>query len=131
MLRAVFDPAVAMVPGAPVLHPAGAGSRAHAPDRNVAAELHGGFGDVPAGLAAADAIHAATYVTQRVQHAALETHGAVGWLDEAGAAGDPQQHAGAVPDPRRPVQPVRPARPRGSACWPPASAVASVASRRC
>ncbi len=50
----------------------------------IVAELHGEVGDVAAGFAAADVVHEGTYVTQRVQHAALETHGSIGWLDEAG-----------------------------------------------
>ena len=82
VLPAVFDPPEAIAPGAPVLHAAGRGI--HAPERNVAAELHGGCGDIAAGLAAADAVHTATYVSQRVQHAALETHGSLGWLDADG-----------------------------------------------
>ena len=83
LLPAVFDPAEAMAPGAPMLH-GPACARIHDPARNVAAELHGQTGDVAAGLAAAHAVHEATYVAHRVQHAALETHGAAGWLDEAG-----------------------------------------------
>ena len=79
ILPAVFDPEAAMAPGAPVLHAGGRGI--HAPERNVAAELEGGCGDVEHGLAAADQIHQGTYVSQRLQHAALETHGAIGWLD--------------------------------------------------
>ncbi len=83
-LPSVFDPAEAMVPGAPVLHDKGRDSRIHAPERNIAAELHGGSGDIEAGLAAADAVHDATYFSQRVQHAAMETHGSLGWLDAEG-----------------------------------------------
>ena len=44
-------------------------------------ELHASLGDVTAGFAAADAVYSATFRTPRVQHASLETHGAVGWLD--------------------------------------------------
>lgn len=51
---------------------------------NIAAEVHGGAGDIEAGLAAADIVHEAVYTTQRVQHAHLETHGCIGWRDEAG-----------------------------------------------
>ena len=84
LLPAVFDPAEAMSPGAPMLHDKPACTRIHDAARNVAAELHDRTGDVAAELAAAHAVHEATYVTHRVQHAALETHGAAGWLDEAG-----------------------------------------------
>ncbi len=47
--------------------------------RNIVAELHGEVGDIEAGFEAADIIHEATYVSQRVQHAHLETHGCIGW----------------------------------------------------
>ncbi len=47
-------------------------------------EVHGGIGDVEAGFAEADAIHEGTYFTPRVQHAHLETHAAIAWLDGDG-----------------------------------------------
>ena len=83
-LPAVLDPEAAMRPGAPVIHDKGPQSRIGNPQRNIAGEIHGHVGDVDAGFAAADAIYEGTYVTQRVQHAHLETHCAMGWLDEAG-----------------------------------------------
>jgi CO/xanthine dehydrogenase Mo-binding subunit/aerobic-type carbon monoxide dehydrogenase small subunit (CoxS/CutS family) len=49
---------------------------------NVAGELHDELGDVAAGFGAADEVFEGTFHTARVQHASLETHGAVGWLDE-------------------------------------------------
>jgi CO/xanthine dehydrogenase Mo-binding subunit/aerobic-type carbon monoxide dehydrogenase small subunit (CoxS/CutS family) len=76
-LPAVLDPEEAMRPGAPLLH----GDKV---PTNVVAELHAGLGDVEAGLTEADAVYEATFHTGRVQHASLETHGAVGWLDEDG-----------------------------------------------
>ncbi len=66
-----------------------------------------------------------------VQHAHLETHGCAGWRDADGPPHPAHQHAGAVPDPRRPLRPVRSA-PRGGPrhmCG--RSAAASAASRRC
>jgi CO/xanthine dehydrogenase Mo-binding subunit/aerobic-type carbon monoxide dehydrogenase small subunit (CoxS/CutS family) len=84
LLPAVFDPEEAMRPGAPVIHDKGPQSRIHNPQRNVAGELHGHVGDVDAGFAEADAVYEGTYITQRVQHAHLETHCAIGWLDQAG-----------------------------------------------
>jgi CO/xanthine dehydrogenase Mo-binding subunit/aerobic-type carbon monoxide dehydrogenase small subunit (CoxS/CutS family) len=51
---------------------------------NVVGQLHGELGDVAAGFAAADQVYEETFRTARVQHASLETHGAVGWLDEDG-----------------------------------------------
>ncbi|MDF2829351.1 MAG: aldehyde oxidase, partial [Mycobacterium sp.] len=56
VLPAVFDPEAARSPGAPLVH-AGKGPEARISDvsRNVVAELHGGLGDVDAGVAAARA----------------------------------------------------------------------------
>jgi CO/xanthine dehydrogenase Mo-binding subunit len=74
-----------MRPGAPALHgDKGNEARIHDPGRNIVAEVHTSRGDPAAGLAAADVVHTATYTTQRLQHAALETHAAIGWLDDAG-----------------------------------------------
>jgi putative selenate reductase molybdopterin-binding subunit len=84
VLPAVFDPEDAMQPGAPVIHDKGPEARIHDPQRNIVGEVHGDVGNVEQGFAAADAIYEGTYVTQRVQHAHLETHCAIGWLDEAG-----------------------------------------------
>jgi putative selenate reductase molybdopterin-binding subunit len=82
VLPAVFDPEAAMAPGAPGIHDGGAGI--HDPARNILCEVHGHIGDVEQGFAVADFVHEETYVTQRVQHAHLETHGAVAWLDGKG-----------------------------------------------
>jgi len=83
-LPAVFDPDEAMRPGAPILHDKGPESRIPDPQRNIAGEIHGHVGNVDDGFAQAEVIHEGTYVTQRVQHAHLETHCAIGWLDDAG-----------------------------------------------
>jgi len=84
LLPAVFDPEAAMQPGAPVIHDKAPQARIDDPQRNIVAAVHSHIGNVEAGLARADVVHEATYVTQRVQHAHLETHGAIGWIDEAG-----------------------------------------------
>jgi putative selenate reductase molybdopterin-binding subunit len=84
VLPAVFDPEEAMRPRAPVVHDKGPESRIHNPQRNIAGEIHGHVGNVEAGFAQADVVYEGTYITQRVQHAHLETHCAIGWLDEAG-----------------------------------------------
>lgn len=84
-LPAVFDPEAAMDEGALALHgEKGAESRIADPARNIVAELHSETGDVAAGFAAAEVIHEASYQSQRLQHAHLETHGAIGWLDGDG-----------------------------------------------
>jgi putative selenate reductase molybdopterin-binding subunit len=60
--------------GAPLLHPDLAPG-------NVCAQVHRESGDPGAGFAAADVVYEETFRTQRVQHVALETHAAIGWLD--------------------------------------------------
>ena len=42
------------------------------------------IGDVAAALAQAAVTYEGTFTTQRVQHAALETHGGIAWVDAAG-----------------------------------------------
>jgi len=88
VLEPVFDPDLARRPGAPLLHgDKGADSRIADPSRNLVAEVHGEVGDLAGGLAAArdtGAVVEGTWQTQRVQHAHLETHSAVGWLDSDG-----------------------------------------------
>ncbi len=72
----VMDPALAARPDSPKVH--------EDSDSNIVAEVQGGVGDIGDGLAAADVVHEATYTTQRVQHAHLETHGCIGWRDADG-----------------------------------------------
>ncbi|KRD05272.1 aldehyde oxidase [Mycobacterium sp. Root265] len=88
-LPAVFDPDAAGRTGAPLLHAdKRSGSRIADPHRNLVAELHGEVGDVAAGIAAAEASGGAVvrgrWLTQRVQHVHLETHGCTGWRDGSG-----------------------------------------------
>ena len=86
LLPAVFDPEQARRPGAPLLHGEKTSevSRIAFPERNTVAAMHGETGDVEAALAAADATVEGTWRTQRVSHAALETHATRGWLDDDG-----------------------------------------------
>jgi CO/xanthine dehydrogenase Mo-binding subunit/aerobic-type carbon monoxide dehydrogenase small subunit (CoxS/CutS family) len=85
VLPAVLDPAAAMVPGAPLVHADKDSShRIARAAANVVGELHDELGDVAAGFDAADVIYEGTFRTPRVQHASLETHGAIGWLDADG-----------------------------------------------
>ena len=82
-LPAVFDPEEAMAPGAPLLH--GDKTRAAGiedPGRNLAAEVHGHVGDVAAGLARAAAVVSESFTVHRIQHAHLETHATIGWLEQ-------------------------------------------------
>src|SRR5882757_3649745 len=85
ILPAVFDPTAAIAKGAPPIH--GDKTMTHRVAngaRNIAAETHGEFGDVARGLAEATATYEGIFTTQRVQHAALETHGGLAWLDASG-----------------------------------------------
>ena len=74
VLPAVTNPVAALAPGAPALHPDLAPG-------NVCAEVHRESGDPDGGFMAADAVYEGTFRAQRVQHAALETHATIGWLD--------------------------------------------------
>ncbi|MCT9819360.1 molybdopterin-dependent oxidoreductase [Microbacterium sp. W1N] len=85
VLPAVFDPDEARAPGAPLLHPERTpADRVDQAHRNVVAALHERHGDVAAALAAAAVTVSGTWQTSRVTHAQLETHGALGWLDDEG-----------------------------------------------
>ncbi len=89
LLPAVFSPHEAMRAGAPILHPdrTVADGVVRAAD-NVVAEVHGDIGDVDAGFAEAGVVVLEqTYRTQRVQHAHLETHGCIAWVDGSPEAG--------------------------------------------
>jgi putative selenate reductase molybdopterin-binding subunit len=80
---AVLDPHEAMRPGAPVLHDKDpATTRIARPRDNVASEIHAETGDVTTGFAEADHVHEQTFHSGRVAHAALETHGALGWWED-------------------------------------------------
>jgi CO/xanthine dehydrogenase Mo-binding subunit len=81
VLPAVFDPEEAMKDGAPQLH----GTHdpfIQDPEHNILLELHGEVGDAAAGFAEADVIHQGTYFSPRVQHAHLETHGSIAWMED-------------------------------------------------
>ena len=80
LLPAVFDPAEAMQPGAPLLHD----KDVLTSDGNVYCDLQGEIGDVAKGFAQADVVHERTYSTSRVQHVHLETHGSIAWQGEDG-----------------------------------------------
>ncbi|MCK6066348.1 MULTISPECIES: molybdopterin-dependent oxidoreductase [Microbacterium] len=86
LLPAVFDPEEARRPGAPLLHPDRTpDDRVHEATRNVVASMHEEHGgDATVALAASAVTVSGTWQTSRVSHAQLETHGAVGWLDDDG-----------------------------------------------
>jgi len=85
ILPAVTDPAQAIAPGAPLIHSDKTREqRVTNAQRNIVAESHGEYGDVATALAQAAVTYEGTFTTQRVQHAALETHGGLTWVDSTG-----------------------------------------------
>jgi CO/xanthine dehydrogenase Mo-binding subunit/aerobic-type carbon monoxide dehydrogenase small subunit (CoxS/CutS family) len=87
LLPAVFDPAQAIAPGAPILH----GDKTWQEHRvrnaklNIVAESHNDpIGNVVSALAASTVTFEGIFTTQRVQHAHLETHGGLAWIDGDG-----------------------------------------------
>src|SRR5271154_2711191 len=85
ILPTVVDPAQAIAPGAPEIHQGKTREQRVAnAQRNIVAEIHGEYGNVAAALACAAVTYEGTFTTQRVQHAALETHGGIAWLDRDG-----------------------------------------------
>ncbi|PYC87355.1 aldehyde oxidase [Streptomyces tateyamensis] len=91
VLPFVLDPELAMLPGAPVLHPKGPQSRIARPEQNVCGEAHGELGNVELGFAEADLVYEETFQTQWVQHASLETHGCLAYFEQAESDGEPGQ----------------------------------------
>jgi putative selenate reductase molybdopterin-binding subunit len=85
ILPDVVDPAQAIASGAPLIHHDKTSEhRVSNARRNIVAETHGEYGDVAAALAQAAVTYEGTFTTQRVQHAALETHGGLAWVDASG-----------------------------------------------
>ena len=80
LLPTVFDPELAMEPGAPILHE----KKSVAFSDNIYVDIHGELGNVEQGFKEADAIHEMTYQTSRVQHVHLETHGSFAWRGDDG-----------------------------------------------
>ena len=84
LLKPVFDPEEAMMPGAPVLHDKGGDSHIFRPKQNIYVDIHGEVGNVEAGFAQADAIYEATYSAPRQQHVHLETMQSMSWRTDDG-----------------------------------------------
>ena len=125
-------PQQAIAPGAPVIHPGKTPEhRVANAARNIVAETHGEFGDVAAALAASAVTYEGTFTTQRVQHAALETHGGLACARRERRAQRPLLDAGAVPDAARARRAFRSCARTRSACSASGSAAALAASRRC
>jgi putative selenate reductase molybdopterin-binding subunit len=85
ILPAVVDPAKAIALDAPLIHTDKTPEQRVAnARRNIVAETHGEFGNVAGALARSAVTYEGTFTTQRVQHAALETHGGIAWVDPSG-----------------------------------------------
>ena len=103
ILPAVIDPARAIAPGAPVLHPGKTPRAARRPTRRATSSRR-----AMANMATSllrwrhpPSTYEGTFTTQRVQHAALETHGGLAWVDAGRRAQRALLDPGAVPDPAR------------------------------
>ncbi len=85
ILPEVVDPAQAIASGAPLLHEGKTREqRVTNAQRNIVAETHGEYGDVASALAQSAVTYEGSFTTQRGQHAALETHGGLAWVDATG-----------------------------------------------
>ena len=82
VLPAVFTPEEAMKKGAPIIHDEPDLERVEDPSRNLSANVDCTLRDLEAGFAEADEIVEGRYVLPRVQHAQLELHAAISYLDE-------------------------------------------------
>ena len=107
LLPAVFDPELAMEPGAPILHDKSVAFR-----DNVYVDIHGELGNVEQGFKEADAIHEMTYSTSRAQHVHLETHGSHRLAGRRRPAACADQLAGAVHRQAEALLSARTLRPR-------------------
>ncbi len=74
----------ALAPGAPVIHDEPDSLDVWDAAHNTSAVVHAAAGDVAAGLAASDVVVETTCETQYVQHAPLEPHVTLSYLDEHG-----------------------------------------------
>src|SRR6476659_400829 len=91
-LPAVFDPAAAMEPGAPILHGESAKSETrldrdnfrYEKNSNVLSIYHAEQGDIVAGFKDADEIFEDTYSSQKIQHAHIEPHAALAYWEPSG-----------------------------------------------
>lgn len=82
ILPAVFDPAAAMQPGAPVIHDEPDAVDIHDAERNIAVHIRVDHGDVDAALANAHFVYESEYRVPQVQQAHIEPHVVVTWWDE-------------------------------------------------
>lgn len=84
LLPAVLDPRDSMKEGAPVIHdqPEVTGLPGFDAKRNIAAAMHVGYGDIDEAFKRAELVIERNYSVPYQAHVAIETHGAIAWLDE-------------------------------------------------
>jgi CO/xanthine dehydrogenase Mo-binding subunit len=91
-LAAVFDPAEAMKPGAPILHTESVisetrldrGQFRFEKNSNILSVYHAAQGDVAAGFEEADEIFEDVYSSQKIQHGHIEPHAALAYWEPDG-----------------------------------------------
>lgn len=81
VLPPVLDMEHAMDPGAPVIHDEPDATGIRDASRNLAGDIHTSIGDVEAGFREADLVLEREYRTPRQQHAMIEPHIVISWLD--------------------------------------------------
>jgi putative selenate reductase molybdopterin-binding subunit len=84
VLPAVLDLEQAATPGAPVIHDEPDSTRIYDASRNIAAHILREIGNVDEGWREADLVVEREYRTQRQQHAMLEPHVTICWMDTDG-----------------------------------------------
>lgn len=82
VLPAVIDPEMAMKDGAPVIHTEADTEGIHDPAHNIVHHIEAEVGDVEEGFRDADHIFEGEYRTPKQQHAHLEPHVCITYLDE-------------------------------------------------
>ena len=84
ILPAVLDMEQAMMPGTAVIHDEPDSTKIYNRARNIAGYILREIGNVDQGFREADLIIEREFRTQRQQHAMLEPHTSIGWLDDDG-----------------------------------------------
>lgn len=84
ILPAVLDMEQAMAPGAPVIHDEPDSTKIYDASRNIAGHILREIGNVDEGFAECDLVVEREFRTQRQQHAMLEPHITICWLDADG-----------------------------------------------
>lgn len=84
LLPAVLSAQEALAPGAPVIHDEGDSHGIHDQRRNIAAHIDVEVGDIRHGFAEAEVVIENTFEVQYQQHASIEPHVTICYLDEDG-----------------------------------------------